>query len=206
MRIVVTCPQCGATWQSQSASGRTRCGSCRTYIYVPLAERRAAGLAGGPATAPRPRAAPRRLVAPARVERVPEPSPPRRQEPPRAPSGSSPFAMLASTLTTIAGSRATPRPASPSPSQRPSPRVSAPPAPAPVLPPASVDRHIHGAPYGLEVTCGCLFGWDTPQPPNAITCPSHGPVTVRSMTSAERWPGVALRVAVPAPDPLDDPA
>lgn len=205
MRLTLTCPSCGATWDSQTTSGRTRCGDAR--VYVPLAERRAAGLARGPITAPHPRAAPRRLTVPARVESQPvgppEP-PPRRQVPPlRAPGGPSPFAMLASTLATIAGSRAASRRASPSPSPVPSPRVPVPPAPAPppVVPPASVDRRINGPPYGLEVTCGCLFGWDTPQPPSTVVCPSHGPVMVRSMTSAERWPGVTLRVAIPATTP-----
>lgn len=32
---MVTCPTCGARWQSQAASGRTRCGRCRTVVPVP---------------------------------------------------------------------------------------------------------------------------------------------------------------------------
>lgn len=33
--IFLTCPACGATWRSQSVSGRTRCRHCRTRVYVP---------------------------------------------------------------------------------------------------------------------------------------------------------------------------
>jgi protein-arginine kinase activator protein McsA len=40
MRIEVTCPSCDARWQSQTTSGRTRCGRCRKSIYVPVAKRR----------------------------------------------------------------------------------------------------------------------------------------------------------------------
>ena len=42
MRYSVTCHACGATWQSTSVTGSTKCGSCRTPIYVPLAVRQAA--------------------------------------------------------------------------------------------------------------------------------------------------------------------
>jgi len=42
VRYSVTCHACGATWQSTSVTGSTKCRSCRTPVYVPLAVRQAA--------------------------------------------------------------------------------------------------------------------------------------------------------------------
>ena len=63
MRITVNCPSCGATWQSQTTSGRTRCGHCGTRVYVPMSVRRQAGL-GHPHTTemPQPRSVERTAV------------------------------------------------------------------------------------------------------------------------------------------------
>jgi hypothetical protein len=33
----VSCPNCGHTWESRAASGRTRCGSCGKAVSVPAA-------------------------------------------------------------------------------------------------------------------------------------------------------------------------
>ena len=35
MSTMVTCPTCGARWQSQATSGRTRCGRCRRVVALP---------------------------------------------------------------------------------------------------------------------------------------------------------------------------
>src|SRR5262245_51019115 len=35
----VRCPACGHVWQSTSFTGKTRCGECRTPVYVPVHER-----------------------------------------------------------------------------------------------------------------------------------------------------------------------
>jgi hypothetical protein len=35
----VRCPNCGHRWQSTSVSGVTRCGECRSRVYVPVDER-----------------------------------------------------------------------------------------------------------------------------------------------------------------------
>lgn len=35
MSTMVTCPTCGARWQSQATSGRTRCGRCRKVVTLP---------------------------------------------------------------------------------------------------------------------------------------------------------------------------
>jgi uncharacterized Zn finger protein (UPF0148 family) len=35
----VHCPECGRRWWSQSVSGVTRCGECRTRVYVPVDQR-----------------------------------------------------------------------------------------------------------------------------------------------------------------------
>jgi hypothetical protein len=44
-RLMVTC-ECGHRWRSYSVSGRTHCPRCDRRIYIPAAERRAAGLRG----------------------------------------------------------------------------------------------------------------------------------------------------------------
>ena len=36
---LVTCPRCGHQWRSFSVSGKTRCGECRTRVYVPVERR-----------------------------------------------------------------------------------------------------------------------------------------------------------------------
>jgi hypothetical protein len=42
VQYAVTCHACGTSWQSTSVTGSTRCGSCHTPVYVPLAVRQAA--------------------------------------------------------------------------------------------------------------------------------------------------------------------
>jgi DNA-directed RNA polymerase subunit RPC12/RpoP len=47
VQMYLSCPQCGHSWRSQSTSGKTRCPSCNTRVYVPAAVRHRAKQAPG---------------------------------------------------------------------------------------------------------------------------------------------------------------
>jgi hypothetical protein len=51
--------------------------------------------------------------------------------------------------------------------------------------------------FRLLVGCGCPFGWDTPDIPDAVVCPKHGNMRVTSGWSSETWDGGPLPLAVP---------
>jgi hypothetical protein len=65
-------------------------------------------------------------------------------------------------------------------------------------PPPQVSRVIlPGRPaYRLVVSCGCPFGWDTPDMPDVVVCPKHGNARVASGSSSETWSGGPLPIPV----------
>jgi DNA-directed RNA polymerase subunit RPC12/RpoP len=107
MRIVVTCTECNATWQSQSRSGRTRCRHCGSPVYVPVSVRHQAGLVSvgaDPALRPRSVEPPREIPLPrAQAARGNDQLPsPAGEEP----TGPSLFELIAPIMGTIAATTA----------------------------------------------------------------------------------------------------
>ena len=69
----MTCGACGYRWESHARSQKSRCGRCRTLVYVPASVRHA-NEAGAPSRAPRsPERGPARSQSPQREAPAPAP-------------------------------------------------------------------------------------------------------------------------------------
>ena len=93
-------------------------------------------------------------------------------------------------------SRVVPQPAAPAPStssRSPASQFLPPPPPqvSRVIPP--------GRPaYFLQTSCGCPFGWNSPETPGQVRCSAHGHVLVLTAYASDMYRGYVLPLAIPA--------
>ena len=196
MAGMLTCPDCGNSWEAHAYSEKSRCRSCKRSVYVPMAIRN--------------RTTPRHESPPARQRgRVPgelslvrsrdeAPASVRSQVTPKR-SGPDLFDVLGGLAERFVAARAAQRSAAVTmtPARSVSSRLTVPQHLVPPVP--QVSRFIApGRPaYRLIVSCGCPFGWDTPDTPDVVVCPKHGNTRVASGSSSETWDGGPLPLAVP---------
>jgi hypothetical protein len=67
-------------------------------------------------------------------------------------------------------------------------------------PPPQVSRVIPpGRPaYFLQTSCGCPFGWNSPETPGQVRCSAHGHVLVLTAYASDMYRGYVLPLAIPA--------
>jgi hypothetical protein len=194
----VVCPYCGNAWQSRSESGRTQCRhpNCRRRIYVPLSVRLAASEDENVVPEPidKEPAMPPEAVGPM-AHRISPPGRPTARES-RPPEDGITYIEAAAKVVElfapmVLGRKEQPGPAS-STTMHPASVSFSPlpdhlnPSPGQLNPSIAISRHQTGRPpYVLETTCGCAFGWSTPEGPTKVRCPDHDWVPVRSMASSD---------------------